>query len=386
MNNELPELDFYLPTGEDLRVFLNQEMITVALLRQMLRGRGILCPFRDKKDLLPYFLLSYLTPDEFDFLLDALRKKEDTSKVRNHSFSVLFSGNSLGEVLPTDLDFHGISADEFGNYEVVNSPMLEADPEEGKPSFIIRLKTKRTVLSADVTNSCRVFESSIRYTLDAEAKRLIITTNHTSNETQQVNDRIVAAINKHLTQQQLITPESEFRVRFNSFNNEERIRFFMQFTGLNEWNGASFEKLKELSLKLDEKSNPPDREGLTWMMNKVNRVNLKGKALERTFFVDDSTCRPFVIFWRMEMRFKVTTSDYNGYFDAVLEFADYADNEKEQQNAEFQIHVGDPHIKGDSVEKFSRKDFRDKFNRKFLKLKEEAYNKIKSSNDISTSH
>lgn len=376
-DDDLPELSFYLPTGEDLRVFLNQEMITVAILRQLLRGRGILCSSQDKKDLLPHFLLSYLTPDEFDLLLDTLRKKEEASKARNHSFSVKFEGTTLVEALPQDIDFQSITADEYGNYELVNAPTFEPEPDNGRPSFIIRLQTKRTILSADLTTSCRIFESSIRYTHDADTQRLIITTNHTSSESQKVNDRIVAVVNRSLNERNLIVPNTEFRVRFNSFTNEERIRFFMQFTGLKEWNGASFEKLKELSLKLDEASSPPEREGLMWMKNKVNRVNLKGKALEQTFFVDDPTCRPFVIFWRMEMRFKVATLDYNGYFDAVLEFADYADNES--GTAEFQIHVGDPHIKGESVNKFSRREFREKFNKKFLELKQSAYDHVKGN-------
>ena len=376
MKEDIRELSFYLPTGEDLRVFLNQETITVALLRHLLRLRGVLCPSQDKKDLLPFFLLSFLTPDEFEILLEAVRTKEDACKVRSHSFSVAFEGASLADAMPLNLNYHEVSADQFGNYEVVNSPMLEADSDDGRPSFIVRMKTKRTILSADLSTSSRIFDSSVRYTHDVERKRLIITTNHTSSDTQKVNDRIVSAINIHLKQQKFITPESEFRVRFDSFDNEERIRFFMQFTALNEWNGASFEKLKELSLKLDEKTDIPEREGLTWMKNKVNRVNLKGKALERTFFVDDPTCRPYVIFWRMEMQFKLSTPDYSGHFDVVLEFADYAVSEL--NSSEFQIHVGSVRIKDFSDHSLASREVRERFNKRFIELKQEAYEKVKS--------
>jgi hypothetical protein len=373
MSEHAVSTNYYLLTGEDLRVFLNQEAITVTVLRQILRNRGVFCPSNDKKDLLPFLLLSYLTPDEFETLLDVVKTKEESHKVRSHTFTVPFEGRSLEEAMPTDLPLSQIAADPFGNYEIVGAPMIVAEKEGGKPSCVIRVKLRRTTIGSDITSNSRHFESQVRWTLDAEAKRLVVTTIHTSRETELANHALVKAVNKHLREQQFIEPNSEFRVRFNSFENEQRILFLMQFTALSEWNGLTFERLKGLALKLDETKTPPEQERLTWMKKKVSRVNLNGEALQDTFFVTDTTCRPFLICWRMEMGFQFETPDYRGKLEAVLEFADYAVSNL--GTAEFQIAVPSLSIVGLPKNHPECRRLADKFVLRLNSMKQQAFEK-----------
>ncbi|MFO1438034.1 MAG: hypothetical protein U1F81_06885 [Verrucomicrobiaceae bacterium] len=373
MSEPTASTNYYLLTGEDLRVFLNQEAITVTVLRQILRGRGVFCPSNDKKDLLPFLLLSFLTPEEFETLLDAVRSKEESHKVRSHTFSVPFEGKTLEEVMPVDLPIAELAADPLGNYEVVGVPMITAEKDGGKPSCVVRLKLRRTTIGSDLTANSRHFESQVRWTLDVDAKRLLVTTIHTSRETEQANQSVVRVINKHLREQQFIEPGSEFRLCFKSFTNEQRIVFLMQFSGLDEWNGLSFERLKGLALKLDETKTPPDQERLNWMRKKVSRVNLNGDALQDTFFVTDTTCRPYIICWRMEMVFKFTTADHSGKLEAVFEFADYANGSL--GTAEFQIAIPSLSISGKPKNHPDCRLLADKFVLKLNSMKQQAHDK-----------
>lgn len=337
MNDSFNNLSFFLPTGEDLRLLLSQEAVTPAVLRQMLRSRNVFCQSSEKKDLVPIFLLSYLTPDEFDDLLDIIKTREESPKIRSHTFEIPFEGASLNEALPHDLPFAEIADDPLGNYEIVGTPMFTSDPQGSLPSFVLEVTIKRTSVSSDLFKTIRQFHGSIRYTHNSKSKTLTVTTVHTSPETESVNRLLVSRTNRHLRDCNFITPHSEFKIVFGSFTNEQRMIFLMQFTGLNEAHDINFQRLTDLALKLDETKTIPDEERLNWMKKKVSKLRLNGEALEDTFFVTDTECRPFIICWRAEMAFEFSSTDMEGRFLAVLEFSDYSINGL--PSAEFQISI-----------------------------------------------
>lgn len=89
MNIDAEETDFLLPTGDDLRVFLNQESITDAVLRRILRKRGVYVPSSERSELISFFLFSFLSASEFGELLQHVRQREDSEKERSLSHSVV---------------------------------------------------------------------------------------------------------------------------------------------------------------------------------------------------------------------------------------------------------------------------------------------------------
>jgi hypothetical protein len=371
--NNLPEhnYDFVLPVGDDLRVFLNQEAITESLLRRLLRMRGVFTPLEDKADLIPFILLSFLTPDEFEELLTHVHRREDTSKERSTSHSVICDVESLGAILPNDINIHSIAADSFGNSKVIGTPVLTQEKIGEDDSYVLRFKVERTNITADWIRSRRIFEGSIRFTYYSQLKRLTVTTIHTSTETEKVNRLLARHVTSDLRDRQVIGKEPETRVTFGSFNNEERIRFFMIFTGLNESMGLKFDKLTDLALKLDETAGVP-HDKLGWMKEKVSAVRLRGHGLHNTFFVTELECRPFVIFWKTICTFRFETADCTGGFTAVFEFADYATSGEDE--CEFQISID--HLSIDGRRGASLSDLTKRFTSKLTLEKESAYREI----------
>ena len=368
--------EYVLPLGDDLRVFLNQDCISESLLRRLLRKRGVFVPSVEKADLIPFLLLSYLTPSEFDELLSHVRKREDREMERSTSHSVICEAQNLGDLLPQHIDIHSIATDKFGNSEILGTPVLTHEKEGRNDSYIIRFKTERTNIAADWIRSRRVFEGSIRFTLDAESKRLIVTTIHTSAETEMVNRLVSRHIAKDLRDRQIIGKEPITRVTFGSFTNEERIRFFMKFTGVNEPIGISFEKMTDLALKLDETAGVPSS-SLNWMTAKVTAVKLKGQALHDTFFVTEMECRPYVIFWKTVCAFKFVTADYSGSFTAVFEFADYASSG--DSDSEFQISIESLTIEGRRPHHPDHVELTRRFTSRLTMEKEKAFKSIVES-------
>lgn len=330
-------LDYILPFGEDLRAFLMQSSVSESLLKRILRHRGVFTSSPEKKDLVSHLLLSYLTPDEFSLLLDSVTTREDSRKHRTFSHSVTCDNPSLASVIASDFPIHDITQDHFGNSQVLGIPQWTADPQSGKESYVLSYQVERRSHASDWTQSRRVFDAEVRLTLDTSEKKLVISTTHTATETERNNRLIGRFIEKDFRQKSFIGEGPANRITFGSFSNLQRILFFMKFTGINDIPGIRFDKLTDLSLKLDESQAVPDQERLNWMRNKVKTLKLKGDALQDTFFVTDKSCWPFVIVWKTELCFSFDLGGETGRFTAVFEFDDYAT--KESNDCEFQISI-----------------------------------------------
>lgn len=327
---------YILPSGDEMRVFVMQEAITASMIRKVLRRRGIFLATTDKKDMLEHLLLSYLSPDEFEYLLDALRTRLDSQKFRSRSYSVVVDAPPLVDMLPENLNFHEIVRDEYGNSRSLDSPEFVFDQKGTKNSCVLNYRIERTSFGADWIRSRRIFEGEVRYTYDPTNRTVNVTAFHTSDETERANRLLINHVRQGMKQKNVIQDGSETSVTFGSLSNAQRIAFFMKFTGFNDLLIFSFEKLTDISLRLDEDSQPPDEDRINWMKKSVSKVLLSGE-LQDTFFVKDISCRPHLLIWRMEAQYKFETADASGRFCAVFEFADYATSKL--GTSEFQISI-----------------------------------------------
>lgn len=336
--------EFVLPVGDDLRVFLNQDTITDSLLKTILRHRGVFLASGEKKDMLEYLLLSFLTPDEFEMMLESIRIKEDSFKMRTKSFTVSASDSRLADMMPAQFDVRAIASDPYGNSQIQGNPIFSGVPGSQGNSYTMNVRIERLNYTSDWLQSRREFDSEVRLDLDPEKKTLKITTYHTSKETEKANRRIIQHLAKDFKGRNLIDQEEPKRITFGSFSNEQRILFFMLFTGLQEYNGLTFKKFSDLSLRLDETKTIPNQERLDWMRQNVTTVKLKGEALQETFFVKDISARPFLIFWRIDAVYTFDLADESGTFTAVLEFADFGKDAS--PSSDFQISIPSLSIDG----------------------------------------
>lgn len=367
------EQSFLLPSGEDLRVFLTQEFITPALLRQILRQRGVFIQSQDKKDLLPFLLLSRLTPDEFETLIEAAKTREESPKLRSNSHTLTCDGKTLEDMLPAEIDLKAIAGDEFENSKIEGTPTLVSDPQGGRESYVMRYKITRISLHTDWIKGKRQFEGEVRYTLFPDQKEIKVTATHTAPETEKINRKFTHSIEREWKQKEYINKDEDLRVLFNSFDNQQRITFFMKFTALNEPLGITFTKLSRLAVRPDANSTGLTEEKLLWMKNKVKKMELSGESLHDIFIFTEPTCQPYVIMWDVELKFSFVTPDHSGYFVANLEFADYGSSAS--PFSEFQISIPTLMVPGKLQTHPDCKELRRRF---FLKLTDEKHKAFSS--------
>lgn len=337
MNEETLHPQYMLPFGDDLRVFLTQDRVTPSMLRKVLRSRGVFLASTDKKDMLEHLLLSFLAPSEFASLLDEVREKEYSQKLRSRSYSVSSEAPPLAEMLPIDFNFNEIAKDEYGNTKILGEPSFARDKQDGKDSYLLSYRIEIQSIGADWTRCRRIFDASIRYTLNSVDKRLEVATTHTSPETEKANKKVVGHVNRELRAKHYIEKTGEAKVLFGSFTNEQRIFFLMKFPGLNGQDGLSFVKLADLALALDANVPSPDEARLIWMKDSVNKLTLSGDALQNVFFVNDPTCWKHLLVWRTEARYEFDTVDFSGSIEVTFEFSDSANGTN--PDAEFQISI-----------------------------------------------
>lgn len=325
MNTEKTSLTyrFHLPFSADLQPLLEQSYITTAILRDLLRRRGTFINSQDKDDVVSFLKISFLSPEEFDFLMSLAIDREEKRKVRNDYDELAANRDiTLGAAIPK-LDELGIRdqlSNKIPNCSLIGDPNLE---RVNANHYRLKLRLRRRNLHSNWLKSDQEFTAEINLKKD-DNKRVVKTECwHTSEETRTACRIISGTLRKKMTESGLIEKDKTTTLRFNSFNNYSRIGFLMLFTG--SFSGAcfSFEKLVDLSLRLDESSDCDD-ERLKWMKQKVSKLNLSGTALQDTFFVTEKSCRKHLHVWRFECRYSFSTSDGSGTITIAFEFGGYS--------------------------------------------------------------
>lgn len=130
MNNEKTSLTyrFHLPFSADLQPLLEQTYITTSILRDLLRRRGTFINSQDKNELISFLKLSFLCPDEFEYLMSLAIDREEKKKVRN-DYDELSADReiTLESALPSleDLRIRDLLANRLPNCSLIGSPTLE---------------------------------------------------------------------------------------------------------------------------------------------------------------------------------------------------------------------------------------------------------------------
>jgi hypothetical protein len=325
MNTEKTSLTyrFHLPFSADLQPLLEQPYITTSILRDLLMRRGTFINSHDKNDLVSYLKISFLSPEEFDFLMSLAIDREEKRKVRNDYDELAANSDiTLGSSMP-DMDNLGIRdllSTKIPNCSLIGSPNLE---RVNANHYRVEFRLRRRNLHSNWLKSDQDFTGEINVKKDDDKGIVKTECWHTSEETRTACKIIAGTFRKKMIASGLIETDRTTTLRFNSFDNYSRIAFLMLFTGSFPGDFLSFEKLVDLSLRLDESSDCDD-ERLKWMKRKVSKLNLSGTALQDTFFVTDKTCRKYLLVWRFECRYNVSTRDGSGTITIAFEFGGYS--------------------------------------------------------------
>lgn len=196
--------------------------------------------------------ISFLTPDEFNYLMELAIDREEKKKIRNDYDELKADSEvSLETALPpeNELNVRNLLQNKFPHCSLVGTPFLT---RMSNYHYKISYEIIRRNLHSNWLKSEQKFQGEINVIKDDEKGVVKTECWHTSEETRKANKVIASAIRKSMTENGLIKENQTHTIRFNTFENQSRIAFLMSFTSDFPSEGIVFEKLVDMSLCLDE--------------------------------------------------------------------------------------------------------------------------------------
>lgn len=334
MNSQPKDVDQILPYGEMLRGFLEQPFIGKRDLKELLRRRGVFICGSEKNDTIPILMSTLLSPDEFDWLLECQKTHEDNLKIITQTIP-WNSADPLLNALPEDFQLSFVCQDIFANYNVAGSPnfvVIGGDKNHIKLEFNV----ERTDMTKNFSTTKSLFTGFVDMEHDPKTKKLKIVLGHTATETKSVANKASSALIKHFKEIGAIKPTDDIkRILFSSFCNESRINFILEMTQHSTSQTLPFEDILDFEVAPDSTMTLP--EGIQWMEKKIEDLKINGKALHKTFFLQDDKYHKFLHLHNIEAKFHFEIETFKGMCVVGIGFPEYCRGKN--LNSELEVNV-----------------------------------------------
>jgi hypothetical protein len=159
---------------------------------------------------------------------------------------------------------------------------------------------------------------------------------HTAEETKDLNRKFVQRLTQHFKDHGDVKHESEIEtIVFSSFDNQRRIAFFRSLT--DKVDSPTFQFLKITDFGLCPESAITLPRELEWMKNSVTDFEVRGDALQDTFFIKGKHYHKYFLFYSIEANFKFESSIAKGSCSIAFEFPGFAP--KKNSDIEFEVNI-----------------------------------------------
>jgi hypothetical protein len=332
MRQDHKDIKCFIPFGESIRGFANQQFISTAEINRILRERGIFTLNQGKDYTTPILQTLLLSPKEFDELADAYRYREDSFKTISRE--IVWENNvNLSSInnLPVDVENfikkHIPTCKLQGPIRFVN---VDNNPNHIKTDFTIQ----RNDINKAWYEQTNVFTATVEFINDNGRGRVII--KHTAPETKELAEHIVNVKIGQFKDNNIMSKKNKPKqILFSEFENSERFAFFYRLTTKMQDNDViTCKDIKDISIKPDDLCEVLP-EGIDWM-KKMKRIIISGDSLGQTFFMKETKFHNSLILWSVDALFNYNYKGEKGSFTACLGFSDYA---KKGNGSEFEIVI-----------------------------------------------
>lgn len=324
MNKKI-DLKGLIPYGNELRVLLNSQHISEGDINALLKRKGIFCGNGTKIASVPLLSATLLSSDDYAELIDGSVSRSLKPKKKIASLELTQKGIDFKEPLKKLFDTTFDPFINIPNIKVTKKPTWVFDQKSAKLTYVI----KRLDFSEDFLNRELEFEGeiSLKHTKDGLSIESVST--HTSAETEQINKSIGVAIARVLKQSDVTKSDVEDKIAFNSFNDEERVKFFKRLTSgkknlLTLGNVNQLVVSRETSLSLQLPSDPQ----ISWMNKIVTRLMIDGEKLDKLFLISDEKYYAYYFIDDMNITYQYDFKNICGTVKVLFYFSSLSKNRK----------------------------------------------------------
>lgn len=268
--------------GTELRILLNSEHISYGEVHATLKEKGIFVGNSEKSTTVPLLSATLLTPSNFSRLIDSSVNRDSQPKVKVSALPLVSAASNWIDPLKEHLFGANIEDLLGGNGEFSSSPEVVV---KGPTTVLIPYTIRRQDFSKDWIQRELYFNGEIVVERRGASLSLDFVSTHSSKETEAINRRITSRISQVLHRANVVAQSEPVRITFDSFSNEERVRFFKRLTA--GW-GTSLKTGNVLDIEINLDANGPplpvDPE-IAWMKQSVRRLTIDGERLNDIFLM-----------------------------------------------------------------------------------------------------
>ena len=332
MRQDHKDIKCFIPFGESIRGFANQQFISTAEINRILRERGIFALNQGKDYTTPILQTLLLSPKEFDELADAYRYREDSFKTISREI-VWENDVNLSSInnLPVDVEsFIKKSIPTCKLMSPIRFVNVDNNPNHIKTDFTIQ----RNDINKAWYEQTNVFTATVEFINENGRGRVII--KHTAPETKDLAEQVVNVKIGQFKDNNIMPKKNKpKKILFSEFDNPERFKFFYRLTTKMQDNDVIICKdIKDISIKPDDAVDVLP-EGIDWMQ-RMKRILISGDSLGQTYFMKDTKFHDSLVLWSIDGLFNYSFKGEKGTFTASLGFSDYT---KKGNGSEFEIVI-----------------------------------------------
>lgn len=328
--------NFLIPLGAELRVLLNSEHISYGEIHSVLKTKGIFSGNTDKSVTVPLLSATLLTPSGYSALIEASVDRDSKPKVKVSAIDLdvqcIDWSTPLKNLFGTDFNpFVNIE-----NIDVVEIPFVSVLE---KDKVRITYSIVRKDFSKDWTKRELRFNGDVTIERQEGRLKLDFSSTHSSKETESVNRRITAQIFRTLKASGITRSEKERRITFESFNNDERVRFFKRLTG-GYGNLIGKGSVNDMEINRDSTCPPlPNDPQIAWMNQAVKHLKIDGHKLNDIFLISDEKYYQYYHVQRIDVTYDFTIAVNSGKVRVGFFFSAPAKAESVKEDAELTFEI-----------------------------------------------
>ncbi|SMG19599.1 GapS4b family protein [Arenibacter troitsensis] len=335
MREQYEHIDKILPHGEFLKGFVNQNLISKADLKVLLKNRGVFFGKDSKESYVPFLSNTIISPLEFETLKDCFNTKEDNPK-RSSSDIKLDTDKPLIAIVPDHKKLSTVKEkinQSNANFKV--QKILPFSPvDKGDTKMVLQFEIERRDLNKSWFEATNKFTGQLIIEKE-KGNNLKITAQTTSKETQEVVKELEKVLVSHLKEIKVIKEKEELqKILFGDFDNKSRITFFLRLSNNMTSSVFTFQDIVDVQFKADEDMDLPN--DITWMSNK-DALIFKGKKIQSDFFFEQNSYHEYIKCWGMEVKFTYKYGLIEGVVSVNFGFPYF---ETRGNKAEFEINIG----------------------------------------------
>ncbi|MDA0107696.1 hypothetical protein OH456_06045 [Vibrio sp. La 4.2.2] len=326
---------FVLPYGDALRDLLNDQGITKADLKLVLRRRGVFVGSDNRPSYVTMLCRTGLTPAELIEVQEKIRVKEENPKVQTQTVKWAGGEQSLLQSVPKSYDINKLISKPFSNYKVLGAPSFKAI-DGNKDHVELSFTVERFDYTKSWDKNRSQFTGKVRFKKGDDNVDICINLSHTSPQTKEVANLIAKDIVNTFKNCGLVDRNTSIKtIKFNDFTNESRIQFLKELSQKQFDNELLFKDTKDIGFRPDTSKELP--EDLSWMQEKITNLILQGKNLHSTFFIHNKSYHQYIQMHRVDADYSFDYKDYSGSCRISFDFPDLV--AKENQSSELVIKV-----------------------------------------------